>query len=169
MMSRVPTWFVVLIGLLFNILAALISHFFIDAKTNQLNSLSMQMSNNDKEIGLLWEQIEGIERKREIFYLLVNQGEINKTVASQFVLLLEKHLHQKVRVDDIQVVDNQIDLYQEAIRNEIDSKFFLNLELVELQMHLRSEVSTLRNWSIFLQMIGLSLILARDLSRKHHD
>ncbi|MCP4324279.1 MAG: hypothetical protein GY951_17745 [Psychromonas sp.] len=63
-------------------------------------------------------------------------------------------------------MDHKIDAYQNEIRNEIDNKFFFNLELVELQMYLQSEVSSLRNWSIFLQMIGLSLILARDLSRK---
>ena len=67
---------------------------------------------------------------------------------------------------DIQVLDLQVNEYQANIRNEIDNKFFLNLELAELDMVLTAEISRLRNWSIFLQMIGLSLILARDLSRK---
>jgi len=62
-------------------------------------------------------------------------------------------------------VDQQIDAYQSDIRGEIDNKFFLNLELMDLQTVLHSDVSSLRNWSIFLQMIGLSLILARDLTR----
>jgi hypothetical protein len=165
-MPRIPTWLVVLIGLLFNITAALVTHFLIDGKTNQLNSLSTQMSNNEKEISLLWVQIEGIERKRETLYLLANQGELNTLIATQFSRLLASHLHEEVPLNDIQLVDEKIDTYQEDIRNEIDNKFFLNLELVELEMFLQSEVSTLRNWSIFLQMIGLSLILARDLTRK---
>lgn len=165
-MVRVPTWLVVLIGLLFNILAALVTHFLIDGKTNQLNSLAMQMNNNDKEISLLWVQIEGIERKRETLYLLINQGQLDAVIAQQFSRLLELHLHQEIPLLNIEQVGSKIDAYQEAIRNEIDDKFFLNLELVELQMYLQSEVSSLRNWSIFLQMIGLSLILARDLTRK---
>tara|TARA_R110001583_G_scaffold99273_1_gene244573 strand:+ start:16551 stop:17057 length:507 start_codon:yes stop_codon:yes gene_type:complete len=165
-MPRVPTWLVVLIGLLFNISAALVTHFLIDGKTNQLNSLSAQMNNNEKEISLLWVQIEGIERKRETLYLLSNQGELNAVIAKQFTRLLASHLHEEVSMNDIQRVDQKIDAYQEDIRNEIDNKFFLNLELVELEMLLQSEVSRLRNWSIFLQMIGLSLILARDLTRK---
>ena len=165
-MLRVPTWSVVLIGLLFNILAALVTHFLIDEKTNHLNSLAMQMNNNEKEISLLWVQIEGIERKRETLYLLINQGQLDEVIARQFSRLLAFHLHQEISLTDIESVDNKIDAYQEQIRNEIDNKFFLNLELVELQMYLHSDISSLRNWSIFLQMIGLSLILARDLSRR---
>jgi hypothetical protein len=112
-------------------------------------------------------QIEGIERKRETLYLLVNQGHLNGIITTQFSRLLSYHLHEQLPISDIQLVDKKIDAYQNDIRNEIDNKFFLNLELVELEMFLQSEISSLRNWSIFLQIIGLSLILARDLNRKH--
>ena len=168
-MLRLPTWLIVLIGLLFNISAALVTHFIIDGKSSQLNSLSMQMNNNNKEMDLLWLQIEGIERKREMLYLLLNQDELKEPIAKQFSRLLESHLHQQIPSSDllnITELDLKINDYQNNIREEIDHKFFLNLELTELQMLLNKEVSTLRNWSIFLQMIGLSLILARDLSRK---
>ena len=165
-MLRIPTWYVVLVGLLFNLSSALITHFLIDGKINQLNSLSMQMKNNEKEISLLWAQIEGIERKRETLYILNNQSEPNKLIMSQFSRLLSLYLNEDILLVDTESVDKQINDYQDKIRNEIDNKFFLNLELAELEMFLQSEVSTLRNWSIFLQMIGLSLILARDLSRR---
>lgn len=164
-MFRVPAWSVVLIGLLFNISAALVTHFLIDGKTNQLNSLSMQMAKNEKEISLFWVQIEGIERKRETLYLLLNQGKLDEVVAQRFSRLLSLHLHQDISMDNVKQLDELIDNHQSDLRDEIDNKFFLNLELVELQIHLQREVSRLRNWSIFLQMIGLSLILARDLSR----
>ena len=168
-MLMLPTWLIVLIGLLFNISAALVTHFMIDEKNNQLNMLSMQMNSNNKEMDLLWLQIEGIERKREVLYLLLNQGELKEPIAKQFSRLLESHLHQKIPAAvllSITDLDLQINDYQNNIREEIDNKFFLNLELADLEMILRKEISTLRNWSIFLQMIGLSLILARDLSRK---
>lgn len=165
-MLRVSTWLVVLIGLLFNISAALVTHFLIAGKNNQLNSLSMQVSNNEKQIDLLWGQIEGIERKRETFYLLVNQGQLDNIVALQFSRLLALHLQELIPLSSLQLVDKKIDAYQNKVRNEIDNKFFVNLELLELKMYLLSDVSSLRNWSLFLQMIGLSLILARDLARK---
>ncbi|MCP4324280.1 MAG: hypothetical protein GY951_17750 [Psychromonas sp.] len=91
---NIPTWSVVLIGLLFNISAALVTHFLIDGKTNQLNSLVMQMSNNEKEVGLLWGQIEGVERKRETLYLLINQGKLDAVIEKQFSRLLAVHLHE---------------------------------------------------------------------------
>ncbi len=164
-----PTWIIVLIGLLFNILAASIAHFVIEGKTTQLSSLSMQMDNNSKEIDLFWAQIEGIERKREMLYLLLNQTSNNTQVQDALVTLLTSYL--QVRVDnkmlnDLSTMDQLINQYQQDIREKIDNKFFLNIELAELDVNLQQEISWLRNWSIFLQMIGLSLILARDLTRK---
>ena len=168
-MLRLPTWIIVLIGLLFNISAALVTHFIIDGKSNQLNALSIQMTANNKEMDLFWQQIEGIERKRETLYLLLNQGKISPEIAKQFSQLLASHLDQKISLaalQNISALDVRVNDYQNRLRERIDNKFFLNLELAELEMLLRKEVSSLRNWSIFLQMIGLSLILARDLSRK---
>lgn len=78
-----------------------------NGKTNQLNSLSMQMSNNDKEINLLWGPIEGIERKRETLYLLLNQEKLDDFIAAQFSRLLALHLHKKVVIKDIQSVDKK--------------------------------------------------------------
>ncbi len=72
-MLKLPTWIVVLIGLIFNISSALITHFMIETKINHLSSISMKMGTNAKEMDLLWSQIEGVERKREVLYLLLNQ------------------------------------------------------------------------------------------------
>ncbi|MEH6452021.1 MAG: hypothetical protein V7782_03165 [Psychromonas sp.] len=168
-MFGLPTWLIVSIGLVFNISSALVTHFIIEGKDEQVNLLSMQENRNKKEMDLLWLQIEGIERKRETLYLLLNQGAINQELAAAFSKLLESHLQQEVSysfLQDIEKVDSSINNYQDSIREKINHKFFLNLELSELEMELKKEISSLRNWSIFLQMIGLSLILARDLNRR---
>jgi hypothetical protein len=168
-MFGLPTWLIVLIGLAFNISSALVTHFVIEGKVEHLNSLAMETSSNNKEMDLLWLQIEGIERKRETLYLLLNQGSLQDNIAISFSKLLESHLQQEIslsQLQDIHELDISINDYQDGVREEINHKFFLNLELRELEMELKSEISGLRNWSIFLQMIGLSLILARDLNRK---
>ena len=169
-MLALPTWLVVLIGLVFNISSALITHFIIEGKDQQLSILSTQTARNNKEIDLFWIQIEGMERKREALYLLLNQEILKDNVAQQFSILLKMHLHQEISVTALQNI-SQLDLkindYQDDLREKIDNKYFLNLELVELEMRLKQQISRLRNWSIFLQMIGLSLILARDLSRRN--
>ncbi|MDX2345790.1 MAG: hypothetical protein QNK11_02805 [Legionella sp.] len=168
-MLGLPTWLIVSIGLVFNISSALVTHFIIEGKDEQVNLLAMQENSNNKEMDLLWLQIEGIERKRETLYLLLNQGDINQQLAASFSKLLESHLQQEVShsfLQNIEKVDSSINNYQDSIREKINHKFFLNLELSELEMELKKEISSLRNWSIFLQMIGLSLILARDLNRR---
>jgi hypothetical protein len=168
-MLGLSTWMVVLIGLVFNISSALITHFIIEGKDQQLSMLSTQAARNSKEIDLFWIQIEGMERKRETLYLLLNQESLKNNVAQQFSILLKTYLHQEISVTALQNI-SELDLiindYQDDLREKIDNKYFLNLELVELEMLLKQQISRLRNWSIFLQMIGLSLILARDLSRK---
>lgn len=168
-MLGLPTWLVVLIGLVFNISSALVTHFIIEGKDQQLSILSTQAARNNKEIDLFWIQIEGMERKREALYLFLNQGDLKENVAQQFSILLKTYLHQEIPVAKLQNIgelDLEINNYQDDLREKIDNKYFLNLELAELEGVLKKQISGLRNWSIFLQMIGLSLILARDLSRK---
>jgi hypothetical protein len=171
-MLPLPTWLIVLIGLLFNISSALVTHFIIEGKDQQLNRLSMQATTNNKEIELFWIQIEGIERKRETLYLLLNQQTLKADIGQQVAALLETYLHQEISVaalQNINALDSKINDYQDDLREKIDNKYFLNLELAELEAILKKQISSLRNWSIFLQMIGLSLILARDLNRKNPD
>jgi hypothetical protein len=171
-MLGLPTWLVVLTGLLLNISSALVTHFIIEGKDQQLNILSAQTTRNNKEIDLFWVQIEGMERKRETLYLLLNQGDLQPNVAQQFSILLETYLHQEISVAmlaNIEQLDFKINNYQDYLREKINAKYFLNLGLAELEIVLKKQISRLRNWSIFLQMIGLSLILARDLSRKRLD
>jgi hypothetical protein len=171
-MLGLPTWLVVLTGLLLNISSALVTHFIIEGKDQQLNILSAQATRNNKEIDLFWVQIEGMERKRETLYLLLNQGDLQPNVAQQFSILLETYLHQEISVAmlaNIEQLDFKINNYQDYLREKINAKYFLNLGLAELEIVLKKQISRLRNWSIFLQMIGLSLILARDLSRKRLD
>lgn len=171
-MLPLPTWLIVLIGLLFNISSALVTHFIIEGKDQQLNRLSMQATSNNKEIELFWIQIEGIERKRETLYLLLNQQTLKADIGQQVATLLASHLHQEISVaalQNINALDSKINDYQDDLREKIDNKYFLNLELAELEAILKKQISSLRNWSIFLQMIGLSLILARDLNRKNPD
>lgn len=168
-MRRIPTWAVVMTGLVFNISSALVTHFFIEKKNNELSVLSVQAVNNSNEIGLFWSQIEAIEQKRDTLLLLTQQGSIDMDIAPIFSSILYSHLHQKFtyeELNDFEFINDKINVYQEGIREQIDQRFLNNLDYMEIESEYKKSISSLRNWSIFLQMIGLSLILARDLSRK---
>lgn len=167
-MKNIPTWTIVMIGLVFNISSALVTHFFIEEKSETLTLLNMDIAKNNNEIELLWSQMEGIEQKRDTLLLLIQQGEINPGIGVVLSSIFSAHLQQKLTVKDInniELINNKINQYQQLIRDQIDLRFLTNLDYTELENKHKKSISSLRNWSIFLQMIGLSLILARDLSR----
>ena len=168
-MRSIPTWAVVMTGLIFNISSALVTHFFIEKKNNELSELSLKSANNSNEIELFWSQIEAVEQKRDTLLLLTQQGSINMDIAPIFSSILSAHLHQKFtyeELNDFELINDKINAYQQGVRDQIDQRFLNNLDYMERENEYKKSISSLRNWSIFLQMIGLSLILARDLSRK---
>jgi len=168
-MKNIPTWTVVMIGLVFNISSALVTHFFIEEKNEKLTQLNMEISKNNNQIELLWSQMEGIEQKRDTLLLLTQQGEISPKITTVLSSIFAAHLQQQLTIkelNNVELMNHKIDQYQQLIRDQIDFRFLTNLDYTELENKYKKSISSLRNWSIFLQMIGLSLILARDLSRK---
>lgn len=168
-MRSIPTWAVVMTGLIFNISSALVTHFFIEKKNDELSELSLKSSNNSNEIELFWAQIEAVEQKRDTLLLLAQQGSIDKDIAPIFSSILSAHLHQQFtyeELNDFELINEKINIYQQGVREQIDQRFLNNLDYMEIESEYRKSISSLRNWSIFLQLIGLSLILARDLSRR---
>lgn len=168
-MKTIPTWLIVSIGLLFNVSAALLTHFYIESENQQLAELDMQMLNNRNEMNLLWTQIEAVEQKRDTLLLMHQQGGVSKEMAEVVSQLIYAHLQQKltfIELNDVQLINRKINQYQQNIRDQIDHLYLANLELTELGSEYNQSISGWRNLSIFLQLIGLSLILARDLGAK---
>lgn len=168
-MKGIPTWLIVSIGLLFNVSAALLTHFYIESENQRLAGLDMQVLNNRNEMALLWAQIEAVEQKRDTLLLMNQQGDISVHMAEVLSQLMYAHLQQRLSLTELtnlSLVNNKINSYQENIREQIDQLYLSNLELTETANHYKQSISTWRNLSIFLQLIGLSLILARDLGAK---
>ena len=168
-MKNIPTWAIVMIGLVFNISSALVTHFFIEEKNEKLSALNMRATENSNQIELLWSQMEAIEQKRDTLLLLTQQGEIKPSLIPVLSSIFAAYLQRKLSItelNDFQFVNKEINQYQHLIREQIDQRFLTNLDYKEREGIYKKSISSLRNWSIFLQMIGLSLILARDLSRK---
>ena len=118
---------------------------------------------------MLWAQIEGVEQKRDTLLLLTQRGEINPRIVTVLSSVFAAYLQQKLTIkelNNIELMMAKINQYQQRIRDQIDLRFVTNLDYIERENKYKKSVSSLRNWSIFLQLIGLSLILARDLSRQ---
>ena len=73
---QVPTWTLVAIGLLLNIISALLTNFYIDDLTRQSNEIVQRQQNNEKLIQLTWQQVETVERKREHVLVILNAAEM---------------------------------------------------------------------------------------------
>ncbi|MGF1727133.1 hypothetical protein [Photobacterium nomapromontoriensis] len=168
----VPTWTLVGIGLLLNIISAMMTNFYIDELTRQANSLIQRQQANEKLISLTWQQVETIERKREhILVLLATSEAANTTLPEVIELQLQQDvnnwLHQNltsIRLDNLPNVMINIDTAQMALRDKINQLYLDNLDLVTDYGAKMKSISRLRNLALFLQIIGLALVLARDLN-----
>ncbi|GAL02312.1 hypothetical protein JCM19237_5205 [Photobacterium aphoticum] len=171
-----PTWVVVGLGLLLNIVSALMTNFYIDDATQQANILVQQQQNNDKLISVVWQQVETLERKREhiMTMLTISDGAgdvIPAPVEAQLIKGLSDWIAQppsRLRLATLPDVMTQLDTAQRTLRDKVDQLYLDNLRLVEIHGSKMEAISRMRNLALFLQVIGLAMVLARDLNRRDY-
>jgi len=171
-------WVFVLTGIVFNILSAVITHYFIGLNNDQISVLERDIQNKQVLIDSLWQSRVEVERKQEFFILLLsNQSDSPANIESYY----QEYLDGLVNVHDLkefvarekQAMITDIDLLltissaaQKSIVESINATYFETLELQEAKMPLEQDNSRLFSIAIFLQVIGLILVLARDLRRQ---
>ncbi|PSU45102.1 hypothetical protein C9J12_24375 [Photobacterium frigidiphilum] len=174
---RIPTWILVGIGLLLNIVSAVMTNFYIDDSTRQINSQIQQQASNAKLITLIWQQVETVERKKEhILELLANSEYMSKPlipeIKNQVVKDLSYWLGEDVASLSITELPNlmgKINNVQFEQREKINQLYLDNLELIDSYTSEMEYISQLRSLALFLQVIGLGLVLSRDLNRRDYD
>lgn len=67
-----PTWVIVAIGLVMNIVAALMTNFVIDDLGEQAASYAETQSANAQLIQLTWQQVDALERRRETILTIMS-------------------------------------------------------------------------------------------------
>ncbi|MDO6763349.1 hypothetical protein [Agarivorans sp. 1_MG-2023] len=168
------TQVLVSIGLLFNIVAALMTNFYIDSVSQDAHQLVQQQQANDNLIKQTWLQIESLERKRELILALVsNEAQTSQPIPQTVQELLAKDLKYwlemgevpSINLSNLAALDRLVSKVQNQLRERIDNWYLQNIDLMGAYTDQMSTISSLRNLALFLQMIGLALILARDLSR----
>ena len=167
-------WILVVVGIGFNIFSAIITNHFISANNDKLQQIESKISAIELRINTYWQNRQNIERKKE-FILLYSQS--GKQSGDVFV----KHYIQgyiQDLVKDYQLNENQpsdlteqqlitiIDRVKNIIVDEIDD-IYLDKLLLEKQKHpLNSDNASLMSFALFLQMLGLILVLSRDLKKE---
>lgn len=71
-----------------------------------------------------------------------------------------------INSENLSKIMKGIDEKQDLLRNKIDTLYLNNLQLSDSQREITGSISGYRNLALFLQILGLALIMARDLSRK---
>ena len=171
-------WVFVLTGIIFNILSAVITHYFIGLNNDDINIIDREIQRKEVLIESLWQSKNEVERKKEFFILLLSSKQDKPDVVETIYRDYLKEVMGSYGLKDFSTrldrdtgsnLDLLLDLSraaQKSIIESINNTYFETLELQEAKMPLVRDNSRLFSIAIFLQVVGLILVLARDLRRQ---
>ncbi|MGF1833415.1 hypothetical protein [Photobacterium sanguinicancri] len=173
---QIPTWSVVATGLLMNIVSALMTNFHIEGETQAANTLTQQQIRNDKLIALTWQQVEAVDRKREYLLTLLVVSESNGHIISEYLSRFIRDDIQswidepveEISQDALPIIMDKLVNVQSLQRDKINQLYIENLALIDSHAIKAKNISMLKSLALFLQIIGLGLVLARDLNRRDY-
>lgn len=165
-------WVLVITGILFNVFAALITNYFIGINNDTLTKLGDQITTIEMRIDNYWQQRQTIERKLEFLLLLKQQDkQVQDPFVSQYITqFIEQNtkdyqIKTQVKMIDSEAIISFVQQIQKQIVDDIDDIYLDKLNLEKEKQSLTSANSTLMSVALFLQLMGLILILARDFHR----
>ena len=171
-------WVFVLTGIIFNILSAVITHYFIGLNNDAINIIDREIQRKEVLIDSLWQSKNEVERKKEFFILLLSskhdKPEVVEAIYRDYLKEVLgsyglKEFTPRMDRDTGSDLDLLLDLSgaaQKSIIESINNTYFETIELQETKLPLVRDNSRLFSIAIFLQVIGLILVLARDLRRQ---
>ena len=171
-------WVFVLTGIIFNILSAVITHYFIGLNNDAINIIDREIQRKEVLIDSLWQSKNEVERKKEFFILLLSskpdKPDVVETIYRDYLKEVMdsyglKEFTPRMDRDTGSDLDLLLDLSgaaQKSVIESINNTYFETIELQETKMPLVRDNSRLFSIAIFLQVIGLILVLARDLRRQ---
>jgi len=167
-------WVLVVVGIGFNIFSAIITNHFISANNEKSQQIASKISAIELRINTYWQNRQDVERKKE-FILLYSQS--GKQTGDLFVKqYIENYIHGLVKDYELkldgdtnlseQQIITIIDRVKNIIVDDIDD-IYLDKLLLEKQQHpINNDNAQLMSIALFLQMLGLILVLARDLKKE---
>ncbi|MGF1777452.1 DNA mismatch repair protein [Vibrio nomapromontoriensis] len=169
-----PTWVTVSIGLMLNVMAIVLSSQVLDKMMAELTQLGDKKAANQYSIQLAWNKVETLERKREGLLLHLEVSEKlpspeNNAIKDAVVKQLSSWVIEPVpAITKLNLAElmRLIDQSQQVQRDIIDNLYLDNLVMTEEMQLIEKDMAFYKDIALFLQVFGLALILARDLSRK---
>ncbi|WP_117233040.1 DNA mismatch repair protein [Vibrio maerlii] len=165
-----PPWILVFTGLILNVLAIMITSVVLDEMSAELAALNEQKADNIYSIQLTWNQIESIERKRDMLLLHSHlKTEFSPLIAQELQSDLNNWTGKTIPSITEQTFPQVLDILsttQQSLRERIDTFYLDNITATEVIQHQSERMAFYKSIALFLQIFGLALILARDLARK---
>lgn len=165
-----PAWLLVLNGLVLNILAILMSSVVLEDLGSKMTTLNERKQDNLYSIQLAWNRVETLERKKEFTLLYLQQNNVQDERLKALDVEIGQQLADWVAAPipelvagNIAQITGLIESAQQTLREQIDDFYLNNLTINEQLVGLNETIAWYRNVSLFLQVFGLALILARDL------
>ena len=171
-------WVFVLTGIVFNILSAVITHYFIGLNNERISTLERQIHDRQVLIDSLWQSRVEVERKKEFFIIYLSGSEKDSELANEYYRSYLGELadtHRLGRFDprieastmtDLELLLELSDAARNAMIDSINETYLESLDLQEAKLPLERANSRLYSIAIFLQVTGLILVLAKDLRRQ---
>ncbi|WP_070968962.1 DNA mismatch repair protein [Vibrio sonorensis] len=167
-----PAWLLVLIGLLLNIAAIVMSSIVLDDLSDEVAELSEKKEENLYSIQLAWNHVETLERKREfllLYFSIANDQSHDNPVTTAVKEQLAPWINSEPKnlaLESLPTFLDKIEMAQQVQRNRIDDLYLGNVAVSEQMLGFNERIAWYKNIGLFLQVFGLALILARDLARK---
>ncbi|USD67972.1 DNA mismatch repair protein [Vibrio sp. SCSIO 43136] len=165
-----PAWVVVLMGLMLNVVALIITGVQLDQFEHISSELEREKTQHLYAIDRAWERINTLERKRETLVLFTAMPEEQQAQGADF---LKQQLSVWIGTDvalpsqqTLGELNQTIDLEQANQRNQIDDYYLQIIDISEIMKHQQEQYDYYKNLALFFQVFGLALILARDLARR---
>ncbi len=158
--------YLVLLGVLFNLAAALISAHYIGANNARIEHLRKQIELRATRIDGLWQQRQDLERKQEFLLLLIHQrgpGDAVTRYARAWLARREGKGNAQGPLDAARIIA-VVGRARDELIDQINDTYLERLELERRIAPLEARNADLLSTALFLQLLGLILVLARDLA-----
>ncbi len=176
MIKSINKWAFVATGIIFNISAAIITHYFIGINDQHLMQLDRKTAEYDTLIQSQWRIKTETDRKQEFLLLLLHQNSLhNEPKTISFIIqqlnqslslqqLGEQSIDADATIDYDTIIDTSERIRQQII-SRINNTYLDRLVVEDSKVPLQERNSTLFSIAIFLQLTGLILVLAKDIGK----
>ena len=174
-------WVFVLTGIVFNITSAVITHHFISLNNERIAEINRMIDSKQVLIDSLWQTKSEVERKKEFFILYYSKSQPEKSPMAGLVDgYYQDYLRKITQAYELRKLEAEIANHPAGdleflmkfstgtdnfIIESINDSYFEKLDLEDTKGPIEQGNARLFSIAIFLQVIGLILILARDLKR----